>query len=149
MTLSPLWVTLILLIQNPLLQKFCQSYFEVVWQGYTDPEENKGRGSLKVRVPCVCFGEPNLIHSLELNTIQNGIWRDQNSRSQAVWKAGTLNPCLCLHLLSQHERALSLLLQWKLNDGQEGRVTISALYMVSFFLVIWLLNSWLFSSVRN
>ena len=41
MTLSPLFVTLILYIQNLLLQMFCQVYIEVVWQGYIEPEENK------------------------------------------------------------------------------------------------------------
>lgn len=104
-----LYESLIFLIQHLLLQKFSQTYPGVVWQGYTNPEENKGAGHWKFESPmCVLVNMwLNLIHRLQLNTIQNGIQKDQNSRSQAVWKADTLNPCLRFHLLSQDKKGHS------------------------------------------
>lgn len=91
-----------------------------------------------------------------MSATQNSIWRDGSSGSQIVLKAGTLNPCLyCLLVFfflikfSQHKGHYLYNFSGKLNDWQDGRITISALYVVSVFLFIWLLGFSTLSKIYN
>lgn len=148
MTLSPLLVTLILYIQNLLLQRFCQICIEVVWQGYTEPEENEEGGNWNFECPvCVLVNmclEPNLTRSLELSTIQNVIWRAQIYTFQLSWR----QPLHIRVFISSHSMKGPFLTFPVENEWLKTRKS-NRFSIVLGFLSLLLRNSWLFSGVRN
>ena len=144
MTLSPLFVTLILYIQNLLLQMFCQVYIEVVWQGYIEPEENKEGGNWNFECPvCVLVNmylEPNLTRSQIWHVVWNLVFIDSSCLEGS-------------HSTSAYSSPLTAwkgtILTFPVENEWLKRRKSNHFSIVRGFISFWLGNSWLFSCVRN